>query len=255
MYEFLKYLSFLWRSKNEHAVHSPFVYKLITEGVKTRIPPELKQLLPKHYKYLIGQQLKIKVEDFGAGSRVFKSEERGVDQIAKVAGMSQKTQELMASVTAYFKPINMLELGTSLGKGTVAMHIGHPEGNITTVERCPNTLAEAVKGFKRFSFNNITPVNALFTDFLNEDDQTWDLVYLDGGHTKDFTLFTFKQLLPKLHNDSLLILDDIYWSAAMTEAWQQIKAHPEVTVTIDSFHWGWVFFRKEQPKQHFVLRL
>ena len=255
MYEFFKYLQFLWRSKNKHAVHSPFVFKLITEGIKTRVPIELRQLLPEHYNYLIGQNRKIKVEDYGAGSRVFKSEQRGIDQIAKVAGMNRKTQELMASVIGYFKPQRMLELGTSLGKGTVAMHIGHPEGNITTVERCPNTLAEAVKGFEKFGFENITAVNALFTDFLNEDDQTWDFVYLDGGHTKDFTLFTFEQLLPKLHNDSLLLLDDIYWSKEMTEAWKQIKDHPKVTVTIDSFDWGWVFFRKEQPKQHFVLRL
>lgn len=255
MYQLLKYVQWLWRSKNKHAVHSPFVFDLMTKGRKTRIRPENRLLIKKHYKYLISQNLKIEVEDFGAGSRVFKSNERGVDRIAKIAGMHYKQQELMAKLTAYFKPKNILELGTSLGKATVAMSMGFPEAKITTVERCTNTLKEAEKGFAKFQLKNIEAVNALFADFLNEDSRSWDLVYLDGGHTKDFTLFTFEQLLPKIHNDSLLLLDDIYWSKEMTEAWEQIKAHPKVTVTIDSYEWGWVFFRKEQRKQHFTLRM
>ena len=41
----------------------------------------------------------------------------------------------------------------------------------------------------------------------------------------------------------------------MEEAWEEIKSHPEVRVTIDSFFWGLVFFRKEQEKEHFTLRL
>jgi hypothetical protein len=40
----------------------------------------------------------------------------------------------------------------------------------------------------------------------------------------------------------------------MEEAWETIKNHPKVTVTIDTFQWGLVFFRKEQPKEHFVIR-
>ncbi|MDA9584813.1 class I SAM-dependent methyltransferase, partial [Flavobacteriaceae bacterium] len=28
-----------------------------------------------------------------------------------------------------------------------------------------------------------------------------------------------------------------------------------VTVTIDTFLWGFVFFRKEQEKEHFIIRI
>jgi hypothetical protein len=41
----------------------------------------------------------------------------------------------------------------------------------------------------------------------------------------------------------------------MTEAWQTIKAHPKVSVTIDTYQWGMVFFRKEQAKEHFTIRI
>jgi len=41
----------------------------------------------------------------------------------------------------------------------------------------------------------------------------------------------------------------------MTEAWEIIKKNPKVTVTIDTFQWGMVFFRREQEKEHFVIRV
>lgn len=255
MYAFIKYLEFLWRSKNEHGVHSPFVYKLLTEGIYKKLDISTRQQLKAHREHLLGQQINIKVEDFGAGSRVFKTDHRSVARIAKVAGMPFKSQQLMAKMTAYFKPESMLELGTSVGLGTAAMHLGHPKGELITVERCPNTLDQAKKGFERFGWTAVKTQNSLFSDYLKSAGQKFDLIYLDGGHTKEFTLTTFKQLLPCLHNDSLLILDDIYWSKEMTAAWQEIKAHPTVTVTIDSYNWGWVFFRTQQLKEHFTLRV
>ena len=61
--------------------------------------------------------------------------------------------------------------------------------------------------------------------------------------------------LKNVHNDSVIIFDDIYWSKDMTDAWWQIIANEKVTLSIDTFQWGMVFFRKEQPKQHFVIRI
>ncbi|WP_304157534.1 hypothetical protein [Mesonia mobilis] len=42
---------------------------------------------------------------------------------------------------------------------------------------------------------------------------------------------------------------------SLLNSWQEIKNHPEVTVTIDTFYWGLVFFRKEQEKEHFKIRV
>ena len=60
--------------------------------------------------------------------------------------------------------------------------------------------------------------------------------------------------LPHVHNDTVFIFDDIHWSEGMEQAWDTIKAHPAVQVTVDLFGVGLVFFRREQPKQHFILR-
>ncbi|HEU0137328.1 MAG TPA: class I SAM-dependent methyltransferase, partial [Flavobacterium sp.] len=77
----------------------------------------------------------------------------------------------------------------------------------------------------------------------------------DGNHQKVATLRYFDLLLPTVTNDSVWIFDDIHWSRDMEDAWEEIKAHPKVTVTIDTFQWGIVFFRKEQRKEDFFVRV
>ena len=72
---------------------------------------------------------------------------------------------------------------------------------------------------------------------------------------KKATLNYFKKLLPTAHNDSVFIFDDIHWSEGMQDAWEEIKKHPKVRVTIDTFQWGLVFFRQEQVKQDFIIRV
>ena len=44
----------------------------------------------------------------------------------------------------------------------------------------------------------------------------------------------------------------IFGSSASIEL---IKKHPKVTVTVDLFYFGIVFFRKEQAKEHFKIRV
>jgi hypothetical protein len=81
-----------------------------------------------------------------------------------------------------------------------------------------------------------------------------DYVFFDGHHALEPTLKYFELCLKKAHNSSIFVFDDIRWSDEMKLAWEKIKNHPKVNVTIDLYTMGVVFFRKEQEKEHFVLR-
>ena len=85
--------------------------------------------------------------------------------------------------------------------------------------------------------------------------KTFDLIYFDGNHTKEATLRYFETCLETVHNESVFIFDDINWSQEMRTSWEEIKQHASVTVTVDTFFWGIVFFRKEQAKEHFIVRV
>ena len=255
MYQIKSYLKFLLRSTNQHGVHSPFVFDLVTQCFyETKRYPEY-SILKKHRQNLLNNKATIEVKDFGAGSRVFKGNTRRVSAIAKNAGITPKRQLLLFRMTRFFKSENILELGTSLGLGTVALSLGNPSANVTTVEGCPQTSKQAQDLFDSFKLNNIQLHNETFEAFFGRNIEHFDLAYVDGNHNKDRTLQYFQLLLDGVHNDSILLFDDIYWSPAMTEAWQEIMAHPKVTVSIDTFQWGLICFRKEQKKEHFSIRL
>ncbi len=267
------YLKFIFRSKNEHGVHSPFVFDLVTKGFYDNTKYPEYETLKLYRKSLLANKNTIEVTDFGAGSRVFKSNVREISKIAKTAGITPNNAELLFRIVRYFQPKSVLEIGTSLGLATSALSLGTEKAKIITLEGCPNTQKQAQEQLQAQSsnFKNIHFVNTKFENFfenlkpnsslkseqakqpLNSKPQIFDLVYFDGNHSKKATLDYFEALLTTISNDSVWIFDDIHWSNEMEEAWEIIKKHPKVTVTIDTFQWGIVFFRTEQEKEHFCI--
>ena len=119
------YIKFLRLSKNRHGVHSPFVYNLVTKCFNDKkIYPEY-ETLKSHRKALRKDASLIEMKDFGQGSRVFKGNARKVSAVLKNAGMRKKRQKLLFRLTRYFEAGNILELGTSLELGTVALSLSN----------------------------------------------------------------------------------------------------------------------------------
>jgi predicted O-methyltransferase YrrM len=257
LYQIKSYFKFLLRSTNQHGVHSPFVFDLVTKWFYNKKNHASYAKLKNYRSQLLHNNETIEVTDFGAGSRIFKSDTRAISAIAKTAGIPKKRQQLLFRLAHYLKPKNSLELGTSLGLGTIAMALGNSEGFVDTIEGCPNTAGVASDMLKKFTIENYKLHQADFESFFTSENckEAYDLVFIDGNHTKKQTLAYFNILRKKAHNETVLIFDDIYWSHEMTEAWEEIKAHPKVQVSIDTFYWGLIFFRSEQQKEHFTIRL
>jgi predicted O-methyltransferase YrrM len=261
LFQIKSYLKFLWKSKNEHGVHSPFVFNLLTKCFYDKKSKPEYSILKNYRKSLLENKNFIEVTDFGAGSKVFKSNRRQISKIAKTAGISPKRAELLFRVTNYFQPKNILEIGTSLGLATSALALGNTNATVITLEGCPETANQGQLQFQKFNFNNVDLVISEFEIYLQDiklkletETKNFDLIYFDGNHSKKATLAYFELLLITITNESVWIFDDIHWSREMEEAWEIIKKHPKVTVTIDTFQWGFVFFRYEQEKEHFVIR-
>lgn len=257
LFQLNSFLQFLWQSKNEHGVHSPFVFSLVTQCFYDKKKKPEYALLKAYRKALLKNKNTIAVTDFGAGSRVFKSNKRQISRIAQTAGISSKRAELLFRITHYFQPKSILEIGTSLGLATSALALGNPKTKLTTLEGCPETSKIAKEQLQKSKFENVTTITTRFESFFTSDqlDSNYDFIYFDGNHSKEATLHYFEHLLPTINNETVWIFDDIHWSSAMEEAWEIIKKHPQVRVTIDTYQWGLVFFRKEQAKEHFVIRI
>jgi predicted O-methyltransferase YrrM len=259
-YQPLAYLRYWLRSGNAHGLHSPFVYGLYTTvichdgefGGYARIEARRHELLKSNKS--------ISVKDFGAGSQVAGAggAQRRVRAIARHAAKPPRLAQLLFRLINHFQPATVLELGTSLGLTTAYLAAASSRSQIITFEGCPNTAAEARETFEKLDLKNVRLVEGNLDQTLPitlaELDKPVDFVFFDGNHRYEPTLRYFEQCLAKADENSVFVLDDIHWSAEMEQAWEAIKAHPTVTVTVDLFYVGLVFFRKTQPRQDFWLR-
>lgn len=253
---FKSYLKFIWNSTNAHGVHSPFVFHLVQKCFYDKTNYSEYSVLEKYRNSLLQNKNTIVVTDFGAGSRIFKSNTRPINEIAKNAGISKERAKLLFRIVNYFQPKTILEIGTSLGLATSALALNDFSA-VTTLEGCPNTMKQCQLQLQKFNINNVTCIITEFSKQLttyNLQPTTYNLIYFDGNHSKKATLEYFELLLPTIDNETVWIFDDIHWSQEMEEAWELIKKHPKVTVTVDTFQWGIVFFRSEQVKEDFIVR-
>lgn len=251
-----KYISYLLKSKTKHGVHSPFVFSLVTQVIEDKSSNTIYDRIENIRKDLLNRNEEITVTDLGAGSTFNSSKKRKVKDIAKNTAKPPIYAQLLFRLVNHFKPSVMLELGTSLGISSMYQAMGNPKGKLFTIEGCPETAKIAQQNFQKIELKNIEAIAGNFDEqlpkILNRINML-DYVFFDGNHRKEPTINYFEQCLQLAHNNSLFIFDDIHWSDEMEEAWEIIKAQPKVSVTIDLFFMGLVFFRKEQAKQDFII--
>lgn len=252
-----KYLSYKLNAVSKHKVHSPFVFDLIVDVLENENSYYAFPAIELIRKKLLLNKRTIHVEDMGAGSRVHKSDKRKIKEIAKHSAKEPRYAQLLFKMVNYYQPNTIVELGTSLGLTTTYLAKARKQAKIYSLEGSPEICKEAKKTFKSLLVKNVELVQGNFNITLPETlskIDVLDFAFFDGNHQKGPTLNYFKQCLAKGNEHSVFVFDDIHWSDEMTEAWEEIKAHPGVTLTIDIFQLGIVFFRKGVEKQHFVLR-
>ena len=256
----LHYLRYFLTAANGkgHGTHSPFVFDFILHVLNNHdkgLPvSDIEQLR----KQLLSDKTRVDIRDLGAGSRSGSTSARQVAALAASALKPKKYAQLMYRLVRHYRPATIVELGASLGLTTAYMSRAHPGASIITIEGSPAIAALAEKHYRQLGCDNIRLRGGNFDEVLPlvlQELPTIDLAYIDGNHRYQPTLHYFHQFLGKADSNTILVFDDIHWSAEMEKAWEEIKAHPSVTYTIDIFFLGFVFFKNEfKVKQDFLIR-
>lgn len=255
-----KYFRYYVHAANSkgHGMHSPFIFEFITKVMNdgTRYAEYVK--VETLRKNLLTDKRTITVNDLGAGSANSKTDKRAISSIAKNAAKPKKFGQLFYRMVKHYHPQTILELGTSLGITTSYLSLGNPEGKVYTMEGAETVAAIALENFNTLELKNIELIEGNFDDTLQPLlDKTGkiDFAFVDGNHRQEPTEKYFQQLLPHTHNDTILIFDDIHWSAEMETAWKNIVKHESVACYIDLFFVGIICFRKEfRERQNFSIR-
>ncbi len=248
----------LFSRTHVQVLHSPFVYELYTKCIlQEKLIPEFDRI-EKRRHWLISMPVPLTFTDAGAGSSVTN---KTVRSIARYSLKPARQARLLYRLVTFLKPREVVELGTCFGITTSYLTLGGkqiPGFKMTTFEGIEKIAAIAQETFEQLELaDKIQFKKGLFDQvlpsFLAQLNQV-DFAFIDGNHQYLPTINYFELLAQKSTNETVLIFDDIHWSPEMEKAWEFIKKDARVTVTIDLYYLGLVFFRKEQAKEHFCLK-
>lgn len=255
-----KYLQYYFKAQNGkgHGIHSPFVFDFIIHVLNDKIKYDCYSEIESLRNELLKKNDSIDVEDFGAGSAVMPFKNRRIKDIAGTSLKRKKYAQLLFRIAKYYQSKDIVELGTSFGISSSYLASANNNSNIITFEGSHNIAKIALDNFKKIDLRNIELIEGDFEKTLPlaaNKIKNVDLLFIDGNHRKEPTLAYFNFFLKKSGAQSIFIFDDIHWSKGMEEAWSQVQQHDSVTLTIDLFFIGLVFFSHDfKVKQHFTIR-
>ena len=270
------YNYFIYRLKavNQHGVHSPFVFDLLINVIYNRNNYYCYKTIENIREQLLNSKKTIQVIrtehivctiDIGKSNpegnfdqdNKIKKVEKTVAQITKGSSKSAKYSQLMFRLVNHFQPSQILEIGTSFGIDTAYMAASNSKTEIITIEENREFAEIANRNFKQLKLKNIEQnignIDAILPGILGKYQKLY-FVYFDENHSKQNTLDYFYCCLEKVDETSVFVFANMYMSSQMKEAWDEIKNNDQITVTLDLFFICIVFFRKEQVKQHFLIK-
>ncbi len=253
------YLNYLTKAKSRFVIHSPFVYEVVNDVLRDKTEYPDYTLLDEVKKMQAERVDTIETDDFGAasGESAYKTLRLPKGKLVKQRTTRKSQLKLLYRLSKSLKPEVILELGTAAGISASYMKKGHPSSKMITLEGCASLADFAADTFKKVNLKGIEVVSGNFDVTLDQviaNEKKLDLVFFDGNHRKEPTIRYFKSCMKKADENSVFVFDDIHWSPGMGEAWEDIKVNKEVSITIDLFHIGLVFFKKGVAKQDFIIK-
>jgi len=247
---YLNYRLFACNRKG-YGIHSPFVFDLVSKTFRNKTATDVVLMIEEIRRRNLSDKRVIKVTDLGSGSGKMKNNNRKVADITRYSSVSKKYGMLLYNLASRFGGDTIIELGTSLGISAMYLAAGSPRSVVYTIEGCPATASIAEENFSAGGFDNIRLVTGAFDEKLPEILKSAagaGLVYIDGNHRKNPVIDYYRSISSSATSNTVIVIDDIHLNNEMVLAWNEIRNDPAVTVSIDIFRMGLVFFRKGMTK-------
>ncbi len=256
-----EFFRFYGAAITKYQLHSPFVFELACAVLEDERWFYAFRDVERLREKMLSSDVAVSVVDFGTGGEHEKlpvEKKRSVRSIARQAGSSAGQGQMLFRLATHLRPNTMLELGTSVGIGAMYLASALRETRFVTLEGSPEIAHIARMNLDLLGLaKNVEVREGPFEQTLSSalhDLQQLDFVFFDGNHRSEPTLQYFEECLAFAHEKTVFVFDDMHWSQGMSEAWQKIKNHPRVTLTIDFFELSLVIIDPDfRVKQHFEI--
>jgi len=266
-WSYLRHVLSAWNTGGE-GIHSPYLFYLVRFLMYDTNAYYSWHAIERRRQEMLRTSLRVSVQDFGTGR--MKTSERLVRDIARTSLKAPKYAQLLFRWLRYMgenkgKPLQIVELGTSLGITTSYLASVHSCNQVLTFEGSARLLEIAQRNWDELELNNIEAIPGNIDDTLSDTLYTRarcarnapyqiDMAFLDANHTYDATIRYWETLLLYHKDTSIYVLDDIHHSPEMEKAWRAIQQYPAVTSTMDLYSMGVVFFDPQFIHRHYKLR-
>ena len=245
-----------WNTTGE-GIHSPYLFEWVRMVMRDKNSYYAWEKIENERNKLLSDESEVEYVDYGTGVSVRgKVSRRLVCDIASTSLEPARYGKLLFRLVKWLgdkkrengeEGLRIIELGASLGVTTAYLAAADVKNEVVTYEGCPAVAKRAEKVWKQLGVHNVNCVvgnidDTLFNMCISARACEVDVVFMDANHTKEATIRYFERILPLLHEKSVVVVDDIYYSPEMTAAWRWICAHDKVTSTIDMHKMGLVFF-------------
>ena len=221
-------------------VHSPFVYDLITNVIE-----ETSDFYAYHDIAIARLQL-LQNKSFIQ----YKSKRLTVKNVLKRYGITTKEGKFLFRLTNHYKPHTILSVGSSMGLAPLCLTRYNSTVQCITLEY-EQDLAEIANQILCKEQNSALSIKTgVYHELLPESIvqlQRIDCVFIEKDVGVNDWDTVFQQCEPFIHESTFFVLAGIRSSTEKQYYWTQFHQHPSVTVAIDLFDMGLLFF---QPKPH-----
>lgn len=263
-YRFLSYLRHTftaWNSTGE-GIHSPYLYYIVRFIIRDQHSYYCFPKIERRRSALLSDTDMLDVVDYGScGSPSGKHVRRRVCDIARWQLENAKVQQLLFRLVNYThevlqRPLDILELGTSLGIGTAYLASADSRNKVVTFEGSASVADKAQEQWNVLGLTNISCVKGRIEDTLYKyARERIDFAYVDANHTYEATMEYVRFLLPRMSEKGMVVIDDIHYTPDMQRAWEELKNNAYVTSSMDLYHIGILFVDKHYLKKHYKIRI
>jgi predicted O-methyltransferase YrrM len=205
-------------------------------------------------KKMLASDVGVEVVGYGTAA----TSKRSVRSLSRDSASSARQGQMLFRLANHLQPKTMLELGSSLGIGAMYLGMAARDARFLTLEGSKEVAQVARLNLELLRLDKNTELReGPFEETLSSalrDLRRLDLVYLDGNHRLEPTLRYFEECLAFAHDKTVFVFDDMHWSKDMAEAWERVKKHPRVTLTLDFFELSLAFIDPDfREKQHLAV--
>ncbi len=261
IWSYVRHVLTAWNTSGE-GIHSPYLFRLVCFVLRDKNAYYCFGDIERRREYLLACPDELDVVDYGSrGSKEGKRVRRKINEIAAGHLESAEMGQLLFRLVNFMgqeekRPLEILELGTSLGITTAYLSSADSHNHVVTLEGSEAVLQVARGVWQALRLKNIESKVGNIDDTLYlYAREKLDLAYVDANHTYEATMRYADYLLPRMHEKGVLVIDDIHYSEEMERAWTALKNDSRVTTSMDLYHMGLLFVDTHYLKRHYRIRV